>query len=117
MIDWIIVAGLYFINPTELPYKEEGLDSYVGYINNQLIKSDGYSQVEFNAYIPQKFHDKLSEMASRDNWSMTVNKTNGFYSWQECYHFTFTPMRTVSPFKVNFYDSKRNFLEFFKKKG
>lgn len=93
MIEFMLIAGLFFITPTELPYKDPGVDSYVAYCNNQLIKSNGFDQVVFDAYIPEKYHAELSSKAYKDGWSVTIQTTPGFYSWQRCYKFTFTPVR------------------------
>lgn len=82
------------ITPQELPKEDPNLDAYINYCNYQLEKSNGYSIIVFSTdFIPKSAHDFLVKEAYKRGWYLTIEQTKGFYEWEACYKFTFTPIR------------------------
>lgn len=85
-----ILLCLSLISPTECGLATP-ITAYDSYINTQLAKSDGRSTVRFKKEIPLIYHDHIREVADAAGWSVSIERCQGFYEYEECYLFTFNP--------------------------
>lgn len=85
------------ITPQDLPQTPGwSLKQCEQYVNIQLenLSTSPLRRVEFNCCsIPNRFHSILIDKSAESGWHLYIEPDKGFYNWEECYKYTFTPTR------------------------